>query len=834
MTEQPRKLHDLCRVLQPGAQSHFLRTHVLDFLEDLDLKDSEREVLESSLKTTQKRWSKYPKTDFSQRKYEITELVFKLSKTSKLALPSDVEEANNIMVEIVWAILDWTKVLWVIGVEYGEQPELVHDALAFLINTLPEVIASSASSCTCIIPSIKIEHTFERTDGAIAEEIQGPADRVVKTALEVVWRDMLLAQLTRPENKSDTSPFIKNILPSFMEEICSLGNMGVGGLFSLVDHAVMDANDGFESEDDIYIPCDSTEEDSDSDSDVMPPLIDIGSFDGPAPAKKGGATEKGPARSDSDDDDDDDDDDMPGLTSFSESASSYAHSNNGESSEAESEDNQDGPDDAKDDEEEVAEEDDEVSSLTWELDAEEVLRLKQRSRLEKLVIDFVVDYVKRNPSKEAFMILTTSSLGSRNLDRLRNDLFDHFLAMPHTPHSFSQVLSIFVKEKATKHLANLISANPSLTSRCPGDMQDAASYFVSLSGATNRKQGARIIMQAMETVIQDMVMEVEFAFRGVRKEAKRVEIMTILKTLKDDERKAAIKLWVDEVITPPPEALSKEVQPQPPVTNFNNPMDVLAAMTALATTPAGNYNDPLGHDLIEMLDVNPSNPEVKPLAQRFRPDFSFLFESWKGVLSHAMRQANKDCGAIGGKCCKDLQTMAPYLQSKLVMAEMKSRLDSERQGYLKTILTLINRFMIDEVKKAAASRKAAQEGPNASSGSPPTASPSTSSGGGSSTSPFNSSASNTAPNFHFSPTPGGFAASLLSGLVPPTAANNPPPDAGENADIPPEYVDMIMNSPLAALFASLGNAMSAAAFGGDVPESSTPLEEEGQPWDSVD
>lgn len=48
---------------------------------------------------------------------------------------------------------------------------------------------------------------------------------------------MLLAQLTRPENKSDTSPFIKNILPSFMEEICSLGNMGVAGLFALIDHA---------------------------------------------------------------------------------------------------------------------------------------------------------------------------------------------------------------------------------------------------------------------------------------------------------------------------------------------------------------------------------------------------------------------------------------------------------------------------------------------------------------------------------------------------------------------------------------------------------------------
>lgn len=620
-------------------------------------------------------------------------------------------------------------------------------------------------------------------------------------------------------------------------------------------------DDGFESEDDIYIPCDSTEEDEDSDSDAMPPLIDIGSFDGPAPAK-GGATDKGPARSngDDDDDDEDDDDDMPGLTSFSESAGSDAHSKNGESSEAESEDNQDEPDDAADDEDEVDEEDDKVSSLTWDLDAEELLRLRQQSRLEKLVIDFVVDYVKRNPSKEAFLILTTSSLGTRNLDRLKNDLFDHFLATPHTPHSFSQVLSIFVKEKATKHLTNLISANPSLTSRCPGDMQDAASYFVSLS-ATNRKQGAKIIMQAMETVIQDMVMEVEFAFRGVRKEAKRVEIMTILKTLKDDERKAAIKLWVDEVITPPPEALSKEVQPQPPVTNFNNPMDVLAAMTALATTPAGNYNDPLGHDLIEMLDVNPSNPEVKPLAQRFRPDFSFLFESWKGVLGHSMRQANKDCGAIGGKLCKDLQTMAPYLQSKLVMVEMKSRcvgrrniqlfltplanciylndrLDSERQGYLKTILTLINRFMLDEVKKAAASRKAAQEGakesPNTSSGSPPTASPSTSSGGGSSTSPSNSSASNTAPNLHFSPTPGGFAASIFSGLVPPTAANNPPPDAGENGDIPQEYVDMIMNSPLAALFASLGNAMSAAAFGGDVPESSNPVEEEGQPWDSVD
>ncbi|KIO29815.1 hypothetical protein M407DRAFT_21066 [Tulasnella calospora MUT 4182] len=829
MTQQPPKLLDLCRSLEPGAQSHFLRTHVLDFLDDLDLGDSEREELVSGLKSTQKRWAKYPRTDFAQRKYEITELVYKLCKTSKLALPSDVEEANNIMVEIVWAILDWTKVLWIIGVEYGEQPELVHDALAFLINTLPEVITSSASSCTCIIPSIKIEHTFERTDGAIAEELQGPADRVVKSALMVVWRDMLLAQLARPENEDDTSPFIKNVLPSIMEDICTLGNMGVGGLFCLIDHETFEAGDGFESEDDIYIPSDGTEEDDSDDSDAMPPLMDIGSLY-PPPKSNVGATEEL-------DDSDDSDEDVPGLGPVSESSSSDSHRENGETSEAGLEARRDEDGKAQDDDDDDAGAD--ISSLTWDLDEEEVNRLQERPRLEKLVLDFVVDYVKRHPSKDAFMIVTTSPLVFKRLDRLRKEFFDHFLQIPHTPHTFSQVLSIYVKEKATNHLTKLISANQSLSARCPGDMQDAASYFIGLTGAANRKQGAKIIMQAMETVIQDMVMEVEFGFKGVRKEAKRVEIMTILKTLKDDERKAAITLWVDQVITPPPEALSKEVQPQqPPVANFNNPMDVLAAMTALATAPAGDYNDPLGHDLIEMLDVNPSNPEVKPLAQRFRPDFSFLFESWKGVLNHGVRQGVKDCVAIGGKLCKDLQAMAPYLQSKLVVVEMKSRLDAERQGYLKTILTLVNRFMVDEVKKAAASRKAAQEGAKrpseTSPGTPPTLTPSTSSGAGSSTSPFGTSPSNTAPNFQFSPTPGGFSASLFPNLVPQTTTTTAPAGAPDATDIPQEYVDMIMSSPLGALFASLGNAMNVAGFGADAQEPVNLAEEEVQAWDSVD
>lgn len=392
----------------------------------------------------------------------------------------------------------------------------------------------------------------------------------------------------------------------------------------------------------------------------MPSLMDIGSVD-PSTKSNVGATGEP-------DDSDESDGEVPDLGPVSESTGSDSHSDEEETSEASSEDKQ-----GEDGKAEEDDDDADIPSLTWDLDEEEVNRLQERPRLEKLVLDFVLDFVKRHPSKDAFMILTTSPLVFKRLDRLRMELLDHFLEMPHTPHTFSQVLSICVKEKATNHLTRLIAANPSLSARCPGDMQDAASYFISLTGPANRKQAAKIIMQAMETVIQDMVMEVEFGFRGVRKAAKRVEIMTILKTLKDDERQAAIKLWVDQVITPSPEALAKEVQPQPPVTNFNNPMEVLAAMTGLATTPPGNYNDPLGHDLIEMLDVNPSNPEVKPLAQRFRPDFSFLFESWKGVLKHGVRQGVKDCAAIGGKLCKDLQVMAPYLQSKLVVVEMKSR-----------------------------------------------------------------------------------------------------------------------------------------------------------------
>lgn len=51
--------------------------------------------------------------------------------------------------------------------------------------------------------------------------------------------------------------------------------------------------------------------------------------------------------------------------------------------------------------------------------------------------------------------------------------------------------------------------------------------------------------------------------------------------------------------------------------------------------------------------------------------------------------------------------------------------------------------------------QAQEEAKRSPSGSPPTVSTATSSGGGSSTSPSNFSVSNTAPNFRFSPTPGG-------------------------------------------------------------------------------
>ncbi|KAG9018130.1 hypothetical protein FRB90_012151 [Tulasnella sp. 427] len=817
MADEFSNLDTLCRTLEPGAQSHFLRTHVADFIEDAVLDDFDRKYLQSGYKKTRARWSKYPKMDHAQRKLEITELLLNLSKASKYCLPSDMEEANNIMLEIVRAVLDWTKVLWTVGVEFGEQPELVHDALSFLVNTLPEVVASTAS-CTCIIPSIKVVHTFLRTDGHVAEEIRGPADRVIKTALIVVWREMLLAQLNRMENQEDTSPFVKNLLPSIMEEICSLGNMGISGLLSIVERDAIDDTDGFESEDEYesYLGHTTDEDEDSDDSDEMPPLMTIGPLTPPAASK--------PTVEDIEVSEDDNDS-LPGLATVSHSSVSDAESEPKDVPNAEPKE-----EDVKKDGE-VGEE-----SITWDLDEEDGERTDQEPRLERLVVDFVVKYIKLHPGKDAFGVLISSPVVARRRSNLRTILLNHYLAMPHTPLTFSVVISIFIKEKATSHLTKLLAANPSMHPRAAGNVQDAASYLIGLTGVAHRKQGAKIILESMETMIQDMVMEVEFAFRGVRREVKRAEIMTILRTLKDDERKAAIKIWVDEVITPPPEALSKDVMPQPPVPNFDNPMAALAAAMTAFSSPAGNYNDPLGYDMIEMLDFNSTGLDAKMFVQRFRPDFSFLFESWKAVLNQVVKKAPKECGRIRASLCKSLQAMAPYLQSTLVTREMMSRLDTERQAYLRTIINLINRFMLDEVKKATDARKAqaATKQPaesNPVSSSPTIVSTSTppSSAAASNTSPSLPTSTTPGPNFQMPSTPGGLVASLFPNLVP----HPPAADDVDEEDVPQEYIDAIMNGPLGALFMTIG-AISGPDFNGDGQESGNPVEEEAQTWDSVD
>lgn len=83
---------------------------------------------------------------------------------------------------------------------------------------------------------MKIQHTFRRTDGKVADIIQGPGDRVVKNALVAVWRDMFLAQLARRENEDNSCSFVKDMLPPMLDEICSLPNISVHGLFSMIDN----------------------------------------------------------------------------------------------------------------------------------------------------------------------------------------------------------------------------------------------------------------------------------------------------------------------------------------------------------------------------------------------------------------------------------------------------------------------------------------------------------------------------------------------------------------------------------------------------------------------
>lgn len=139
-------------MLGSSAQSHLFAKHVLPLLDTLDLPEDTRLKLLQGAKVVKARWDRFPKFDYQQRKVEIADLLLRLGKNTRFTtseegievslrlfrphvrcsftLPRHCEQdQNEILVELVWAILEWTKQLWIVGVEFAEEGEFVHESL---------------------------------------------------------------------------------------------------------------------------------------------------------------------------------------------------------------------------------------------------------------------------------------------------------------------------------------------------------------------------------------------------------------------------------------------------------------------------------------------------------------------------------------------------------------------------------------------------------------------------------------------------------------------------------------------------------------------------------
>lgn len=85
------------------------------------------------------------------------------------------------------------------------------------------------------MPLIKVHHEFIRTDGDIIEEFSGAADHVILSCILTVWRDLILAQLVRPENQEDTSWFVTNRLRDMLKDIVGVKGFSISTLFLMLN-----------------------------------------------------------------------------------------------------------------------------------------------------------------------------------------------------------------------------------------------------------------------------------------------------------------------------------------------------------------------------------------------------------------------------------------------------------------------------------------------------------------------------------------------------------------------------------------------------------------------
>ncbi|KAG8900192.1 hypothetical protein FRB99_006192 [Tulasnella sp. 403] len=658
MTDTLPNLADLCRSLPASAQSQILTKHVLSLLDTLDIPSQSRDKLIEGIDRVKLRWSHYPKHDWVAQRQEINDLMARLRKLVKIRTSVDaLHEHNEIVTDLVYACTEWLKQLWIVGVEFGQGLETVHEAF------------------------LHVELAFERTDGDIIEEIKGHAAFVIRNATLFVWQQVFLAQLVKPENQNHTqSWFVAKRMPAMFQDIVQVYGAGMDVLL-----AMQDAPDPIDEDDDASSYSDhmpdifhdndmlyDSDEGDDEDDDDMPPLVDIHGNVQPSTNGANSASNS-------------DDDDMPPLTDGEDSSCS-CRAHHKAKKPADEDPHPSGSEVGTD----FSFRD---SPITTELDEECNQREGAYPRLCNLVYSHIKDVFKRQPTESSWGVLRKAKDMSATL---KAELLQHLAAMCHTPETFVEATKILISQAATQQITRLVSLNGHLSSRVRTSMQSIALYYASRQ--TTRERAGPLILGEMKVVVQDMIMEIEFGFQGLRNPTKLAEGMTAAR-LPASERVAAVKRWVDEIETPQPDSLSPAAQAAGDGGNpiGLGPFPIFDFLGGIGQFDTG-LPTPLAADPLEAIEANPGDSDFAPLLDRYRPNMATPFEQWQETLSAALALEPKGCAKVAQGVYKELVKLAPWITSKVVVAEMRSRCKKEKLKYRSKILGALHSFAVQQFK----------------------------------------------------------------------------------------------------------------------------------------
>ncbi|KAG8886298.1 hypothetical protein FRB98_001360 [Tulasnella sp. 332] len=801
-----------CSSLGATAQGHLFVTHVLPLLDTLELPEEARSKLRIGVALVKARWARYPQFDYQQRKVEIVDLMLRLSRNIRLKTAEEgLTERNDILAELVQAILEWSKQLWIVGVEFGEEGEFVHESLSFLYHSLIGFRASSVITCTCIVPSLDIEHVFLRSDGQLIDEFRGRANCVVRGALLQVWRDMILANLVKPENESDGCHFVGRLLPSFFKDILDMNQKHISILFKVLDpHTGHRRGDG---------RCGHRDDDDDDDDNN---------------------TVYGDGNDMDDDDDDDDDtgeetdasgDEMPPLMSVSDSRSEVSSTMSkklktkatkraDDKSESDRDDSESGESDVVRGEEwtdtdgsrSEAEIRKEVPPLTQELDREEERRKAAIPRLKRLIYTHVIEKVKQRPSAVDFELIT----GLR--PDLTKELIKHYVTMIHNPTTFEGAVKVLIAESANLDLIKLLESNRDVGRRCPRAMQEATLYLTLIPAFWDF--AVELLKSEVHSLVSAMVVEIEVSFEGLRDIGKKREAQEFHK-MPASERLTKAKSWLHEVKTRSPESLSNDAQANLGA-NFGDPVDIFAAISAsLGLAPPGaaenTFATPLYADPIEAQAENPADVDPE-LLERFRPNYVKVWNGWLATLADVSKRNPAGCLPIPAALCKDILVIAPYLAQNSLVTEMKIHCGTEATKHVKDIIAVLHSFIIEQRKVQIAAQKAREKKAAAVAAKAAV------------TAPFSNLAQVAAVSRATATAESSSQPSLA-----PSPAPSPAPSTPSSASPPPPTTTLSPVHLPAALYNLFGFTVPAALLGnGNAPPSPAPASAPNQPWDDVD